>query len=332
MSIVNQKGGFYRTLEVNRDSSNKSQTTLIEPILKQAENYVVHVERFITNIIPPLNQIDEAFLSIAKRAQINDEGNVDAYNDTEDAPDPEEFYIDSERTVTEVARQLINSSRPGLSITVTPDMRLKIRMTPEFSATGYIKLGKTFSTLLDLPEYMFFFRGDDFNDGSRLVTSGKENLFDEVDFFRDSVDFEAGDPTSFTFESGESLVKLDTRQFLDITFTMPHISQLTVVDGVEERKKLLARFPLRDHVTSQHTSGNRYDISKVKETLFLGLTDMTKNNPNVHTMLLLPGELQHANVRVESTWLEEGKFKTKPTEFGDLGFWSLKLILCKKVK
>ena len=124
---------------------------------------------------------------------------------------------------------------------------------------------------------------DDFNDGTRLVTSGKENLFDDVGFFRDSVDFEAGDPTSFTFESGESLVKLDTRQFLDITFTMPHISQLTVVDGVEERKKLLARFPLRDHVTSQHTSGNRYDISKIKETLFLGLTDMTKNNPNVHT-------------------------------------------------
>jgi len=49
-SLVNQKGGFYKTIEITRDSSNTSVTTLKEPMLKNTENYVCQVQSFITNI------------------------------------------------------------------------------------------------------------------------------------------------------------------------------------------------------------------------------------------------------------------------------------------
>ena len=113
---------------------------------------------------------------------------------------------------------------------------------------------------------------------------------------------------------------------------MPHISQITVLNGVEERKKILARFPLRDFLQTEHITTNDFDTYAVRETVNLGLEDLCKNNPNVHTMLLLPGEFRHANIRIETTYLENKKFKSVPTDFGSHGFWSLKLILAKKIK
>ena len=64
MTTANQKGGFFRTIEVNRDSVSASQTTLIEPILKQAQNYTAQVQRFVTNITPQINTFTTPLLTI----------------------------------------------------------------------------------------------------------------------------------------------------------------------------------------------------------------------------------------------------------------------------
>jgi hypothetical protein len=149
--------------------------------------------------------------------------------------------------------------------------------------------------------------------------------------FRPSGDFLVADPASHSFISGNTLFNIDTRMFLDVTFTMPHISQITVLNGVEEHRKILARFPLKDFLETEHITENDFDSYGVRETINLGLEDLARN-PDTHTMLLLPGEVQHANVLVETTYLENKKFVTVPTDFGTHGFWSLKLLLAKKIK
>ena len=357
MTTANQMGGFFRTIEINRDSVAASQTTLIEPILKQAQNYTAQVQRFVTNITPQINTFTTPLLTILPKPTPQDVGTIDDLDDAEleygdELPDKVEFIPTNIRSVTELARQLSEfcAAQGGLQFTLNPDFTVSITMTKAFGNDTYIKVDPVYAKLLGLDEYLFYFRArvpwdpnDPISGDSVLVTN--QNLLwlslselddDEIEreeyHFRPALNFEDDDPADHAFISRGTLFNCDTRQFLDVSFTMPHISQITVLDGKEEHKKLLARFPLKDFLETEHITFNDYDTYGARETVNMGLEDLCKGNPDVHAMLLLPGEVQHANVRVETTYLQNKKFVTTPTDFGTHGFWSLKLILAKKVK
>ena len=357
MSFANKKGSFFRTIEINRDSVAKSTTTLIEPILKQSENYLCQVQRFVTNITPAINTFATSLLSVLPKPAPDDVGTVDTLEEIQDeygdsVENPQVFFPTNIHSVTELARQLNEFCKEvgGLTFVLNPDFTFTITMTSAFGNDYYIKLDKTFAELTGLDEYLFYFRArvprdpDDPNAGlSQLVTNNNylwlsvpdelSELEEQIEnfHFRPGLNFLGNDPASHSFISGNTLFNIDTRQFLDVTFTMPHISQITVLNGKEERRKLLARFPLKDFLDTEHITQNDFDSYGVRETINLGLEDLAKN-PDTHTMLLLPGEVQHANVLVETTYLENKKFITVPTDFGPHGFWSLKLILAKKTK
>jgi hypothetical protein len=265
---------------------------------------------------------------------------------------PDVFFPTNIHSVTELARQLTEFCEEvgGLTFVLNPDFTFTITMTSAFGNDNYIKLDSSFAELTGLDEYLFYFRAnvpydpDDPASGvSQLVTNNNylwlsvPNELSEYEeqienfHFRPSDNFLGNDPGSHSFISGNTLFNIDTRMYLDVTFTMPHIAQITVLDGKEERRKLLARFPLKDFLETEHITLNDYDSYGVRETLNLGLEDLARN-PDSHTMLLLPGEVQHANVMVETTYLENKKFVTVPTDFGTHVFWSLKLILAKKIK
>lgn len=358
MSIVNKKGGFFRTIEINRDSVESSQTTLIEPILKQAENYTAQVQRFVTNITPQVNTFQTPFLTILSKPVPGDVGTVDTIEDAENEygfamADPVQFIPTNIYSVTELARQLsvFCEIQGGLTTTLNPDFKITITMNKAFGHDNYIKIDPVYAHLLGLEEYLFYFRArvprdpGDATAGTPVVVTSKNHLWlaldelEDLEFpkeqffhFRPALPFLESDPSDHAFVSQNTLFNCDTRQYIDISFTMPHISQITVLDGNEEHKKLLARFPLKDFLETEHVSFNDYDTYGVRETINMGLEDLCRGNPDVHTMLLLPGDIQHANIRIETTYMQNKKFVTIPTDFGTHGFWSLKLILAKKVK
>ena len=351
MSIANQKGGFFRTLEINRDSVADSATTLIEPILKQAQNYVVQVQRFVTNFTPPINTLTEPMFTVRAKGYMQDDNVVWFNTKTESIAHGEvTFSPTNVRTITELIRQTLVFFRDlndFATFVITPEFRGLIQLRQE-SYLNYIEVGETYQKLLGLPKYISYFRGKEtYNPAnpvegssaiqiSRVFRSGDEIADDEKNeddfYFRPTEDFREADPDTGTISTDNTMLLCDTRQYIDITFTMPHISQLCVLNGIEERKKLLARFPVRDFEDTEHVSKADYRRYSVRENVTLGLEDLCRNNPNVHSMLLLPGEVQHANVRIETTYLENQEFKTTPAAFGPSGFWSLKLLLTKKVK
>ena len=67
MTIANQRGGFLKTLEINRDGSASSETNLKDTFLKKTEGYVMQVTRFVVNNSPPLNLIDEPMFTVLRR-------------------------------------------------------------------------------------------------------------------------------------------------------------------------------------------------------------------------------------------------------------------------
>jgi hypothetical protein len=363
MSVVNQKGAFFKTIEINRDTVAKSVTTLIEPILKQAKNYVAQVQRFVTNISPQINTFTTPMLTILGKPVHDQIGIIDDIEEAEleygdELVEPVAFTPSNIHSITELARQIDEFCRGygGVSFTLNADFTFDLKLNKAFGNNQYIKVQSDYAKLVGLPEYLFYFRArvpsdpDDANNGENtLVTTNNElwlnlseldELQDETEnfHFRPAIPFLDADPESVRFTSSNSLYNCDTRQFLDVTFSMPHIAQVCILNGTESQKKLLARFPLKDFLETEHVFFNDYDTYGAREVINLGLEDLCRGNPASHSMLLLPGDVQHANVLIESTYLQWDPVKLKhafvsiPTDFGIHGFWSLKLILAKKIK
>ena len=66
-TVANQRGGFIKTLEISREGSNRSHVMLKNPFLKQSQNYVLQLTKFITNHTPRLNLDDEVVFEILPR-------------------------------------------------------------------------------------------------------------------------------------------------------------------------------------------------------------------------------------------------------------------------
>ena len=70
---ANQQGTFYKSLTINRNEKNYSNTILKNEFLKKTENYSCIVQDFVSNVTPPLNDSSEVAFQIFIR---NDAGTV----------------------------------------------------------------------------------------------------------------------------------------------------------------------------------------------------------------------------------------------------------------
>lgn len=66
---ANTQGSFYKTLSITRNEESSSNHILKTEFIKKAANYTCMVRDFITNITPPLNQVEEAVFRIRVRGQ-----------------------------------------------------------------------------------------------------------------------------------------------------------------------------------------------------------------------------------------------------------------------
>jgi hypothetical protein len=221
------------------------------------------------------------------------------------------------------------------------DFTIVFRMSDDFGDDYYLELSDTFSNLCGLPSFIHFFYTGAPAAISGSVFMNQEQFtaaygvpppaFRENYYFIEPVDPAAG-LANYEFISDYSLNNLDTRVSMDVTMTVPHPSIPEIVNGKETRVKVLARFPLKDFQDTFVEASGDYGTYTVRETVNLGVEDMTRGNPDTHSTLFLPGEFHHANVVVETRYMENKTFKRVPTDFGTHGFWSLKLLLAKKVK
>ena len=335
-SLVNQKGGFYKTIEITRDSSNTSVTTLKEPMLKNTKEYVCQVQSFVTNVTPDIFTFTDPLFTAKRKPDPADFAGGELNYDDIGQGDDEPFQPVNCKTTTELARQLtvFCDSQDGLDVTLNMDFTIVFRMSEDYGYDSYLELSDTFSELCGLNKYIhYFFTGAPaVRSDSLFMTEAQHPAnFQENYWFIEPVD-PVGDQDDREFISDCSLSNLDTRISMDVTMTVPHPSIPEVVDGKEARVKVLARFPLKDFQDSFVEASGNYGTYTVRETVNLGVEDMTRGNPDTHSTLFLPGEFHHANVVVETRYMENKAFKRVPTDFGVHGFWSLKLLLAKKVK
>ena len=103
-----------------------------------------------------------------------------------------------------------------------------------------------------------------------------------------------------------------------VVATFPLSNTISVVDGVPEHEYLLARFPLSDYkrfeTDLKYTDNGISDETVISEDINVGLEDLTRGNPNITTVYLLPGNLQQVNLQLWTRYYNDGVVSRKETD------------------
>ena len=362
MTIANQRGGFLKTLEINRDGSASSETNLKDTFLKKTEGYVMQVTRFVVNNSPPLNLIDEPMFTVLIRGDQNQNrvDNVDVLDP------PLIFQPTSYKTYLELARQLEIFCQqidiqldPGAGQRVDPNQHrsvafslqsnglFQLKLFRGFASAFYIKVGPQARKYTGLGEYIFVT-----TDGVNHYTQvdGVRFLFNLINDAQLEIRIAAGLAISFNpqmfgnnvgqdrvFESKRPLSAFDHRLSQDVIGYFPISQSVSFLDGNESHEFLLARFPINDykemHEVTKVTEDGLYHLKQrqvTQETVNLGLEDLCRDNPNAVSNFLLPGEIRQCTFKLETRYINDGVITKQPTDM-EQGFWSLKLLFSKKM-
>ena len=258
-SIVNQKGGYYTTLEVFRDQENESVTTLTEAVLKQTENYICQTTSFVTNLTPDMSTFSEALLTVKNKPTVANFGaNWNTYDLVHDPAQDQVFQPVNCKSTVELARQLhvFCEGVPGVSVEVGMDFTVRFTLSAVFGNHSYLELSDVFRDLVGFRSKFIhhFYAGNPgvlspelfMNETQFNAVYGAPNVFAENRWFIQPVAPPGAVPNEQSKISNYSLRNMDTRVSLDVTLTIPHASNIEVLDAKEGRVKILARFPLKD--------------------------------------------------------------------------------------
>jgi len=352
-SIVNQKGGYYTSVDIFRDQKHTSATRFKEPVLKNTKNYICQVQKFVTNITPAINTLDPTIFTIKTKPSTEEEKvDLNALTKTQREADDDPCTISACRSVPELYRQIVEfcEAEDGLEVILGMDYTITFSMSQEFGDDRYIELSDDFSELVGLQKYLSFFYSDSVVAGEEHALTNNpymnENQFNvwntaggyNLDYPGDNEVLHR--PAAYPLDaqavdghiSDHTLSNLDTRVSIDVSLTIPHPSTQEILDGREGRTRLIARFPLKDYKEHRVIATDSPDVFTLRENIFLGCEDLTRGNPDTNSSILFPGEFSHANVMVETRYLENKQFKRVPTDFGNHGFWNLRLLFAKKIK
>ena len=221
----------------------------------------------------------------------------------------------------------LNGSERIIKFNILPDGRFALVFTPEFSSNFYIKVGAQTQIYTGLPEFLFVTQ---FGPDSFTAEDGVEELIEPATgLFR----YPPEVTTQYKYQSLFSFNTFDRRLSLDVVATFPLSNTISVVDGVPEHEYLLARFPLSDYkrfeTDLKYTDNGISDETVISEDINVGLEDLTRGNPNITTVYLLPGNLQQVNLQLWTRYYNDGVVSRKETDMTN-GFWSTKLLFSKK--
>lgn len=349
MSVANKKGGYYRTIEINRDDSNTSETVLTDAFLTKTDNYLVQVSNFVNSNTQPLNTLNEAMFTIKQRGSIiNTPDNMVAL-----PVDIGVFRPTSYFSVLELARQLDKYCKRATEYIISEDDleedddvidfdlnangTFSFTLYPNFSNGYYIEVGSMTQKMTGFRQYIFIVNsgaadGDIINstDITHLHLIDVHGMFT----YHGSVElYSARD--DHTLNSERALSTFDTRLSLDVVaLGFPISTKPSILDGKESNNYVLARFPTSDYQKIESelgvTDGDIEDTTILIEQVNIGLEDLTRNNTEVIANHMFNGTIQHCNFRLESRYFFDGKIETVPTDVKH-GFFSLKLLFSKKI-
>jgi len=331
-TVANAKNALTKRLEIVQIGSNESRGSLQSVFLSKTENYTLQVEQFVTNTTPVINLIDGPYLEIFALPAEGVHFRINV------AQPVGSFTPDNPKTVLEVMYQLDEfvKQHAGLTVRFEPGFEIRFTMTVVFQQNYFLKLNKEFADLMHFSEYIFYFRnyaenGDSISTYPQsaanlalLFYGGDTNILELV-----------GQTTSTllrSFASGRSLKSLDTRLEYDILCTINTDSKVEVLNGVESRKKVIARFPIGEMISRHDILETESNRNRVSEIVNVGLEDLTRKNPNSQILHLGNGEISVLNTRIECRYMQNKRIVTQPADFSHDGFFFLQLLFSKRVK
>ena len=247
MTTVNRRGGYYKSLEINREGSASSNTVLKDTFLKKAEGYVCQVTRFVVNNTPPLNLIDEDMITVQRRGNAAI-ANVLHLNDTLRIfkPGPYRTWLELARKIEEFCDNLnTHFQQPSIEFRLLGNGWFQLKLYGGFTTTYYLEFGTETQKYTGLKQYMFVVQDDE--DDQFTQENGDQFLFDpDVPGFFNDENLE-NVTSDFVFMSGRSLSAFDHRLYHDVVAFFPIANIVTFLDGKESHEFVLARFPLSDY-------------------------------------------------------------------------------------
>ena len=357
-------------MEITQIGSHQSDCTLQSVFLDKPENYTLQLERLIVDITPNINLIQGPYFSVLRRPSYQNAsgGDYDGFFDVDDMPDLVFRYFTpvAPKSILDVFTQLnaFCALHDGLDVTISQDYKISFRLTQVWGDSHYLKLNPVFAELIQLPEYIYFFRrhnridNPEFTDGddietvvSVLVEYGNDYIQNnrlfyvdadtDEDFHIDNQMLLAMDPffaqsaepelnVVASIESLDTLKSLDTRLSYEVNCTLPSDSKLDILGRDPSLKRITARFPIRDTIQEYNTF-HTYGF-ELSEVINVGIEDVCRKNPNTQTLNLHQGEVRLIRTDIFVRYLESKKITLVPADFGDTGFFSLMLLFTKRIK
>jgi hypothetical protein len=355
---ANVRGGYIKTMEISQDESNQSKCMLSDEFLKKAENYVLQVTRFISNVTPNINTYDENVLEVLRRPAQGEAYTTVAAIAGQNLPESIRIFKPQHvKTTLEMVRQMMvfSARHDGLTITLDQDNKIVLSLSADFGQEYYVRVGPITQKLLGLREYYYYFRYTDLGGVLTFLALNNEpdyapgdnvSLFltvaqaavlvpavvvaDNFSAFRHAVAGMVNAPPH-GYASANPISCLDTRLSLDVQASFPLSTQHQILNGAESHDYLLGRFPIGDYI-DHHVSYTDQNQFSVLETVNLGLEDLCRKNPNTIANYLLPGEIRVVNIDIWTRYVEDQKIIRVPTDYSNGGFFSLKLMFSKKQK
>ena len=330
--------------------SHQSKCTLLSEFLKKAESYTMQIESFIVNITPQINTITGSYMEIFKRptnGETNDYTQMTiATKAAETAAIPNRLFqpVNPKSSLDILlALKIFCDYHNGLSVSVDASHKVTIALTAAFGKEYYVKVDSYVAELLQLPEYLY-----NFEDLLGVVRKGvNDQEYPDLFYSPDElaalnvVDTSANNTIRIqsnienvgledTANITAPLNRLDTRLSLDVVSTIANDSKIILLDGIERRKKLIARFPIKEAITNFNEYLN--DTVIVSQIINVGLEDMARNSSETQITNLHTGDILVVNTFIEARYLERGVIVTQDADFEKSGFFYLQMLFSKRIK
>lgn len=223
-------------------------------------------------------------------------------------------------------------------------MKINIKLFPIFLANFFIDCTGTFERRLDMHPYIYAIAGQ-----NAVIRSGRDPetpLFDEASNIQANgyLQFHAGVlfavanfqllADTYDFPSKFTIREIDDRLSLDVICTFPASRKLFVLDGKEDHEYLLARFDLSSYkefeAVSIQDDERMLQSNKITESFMAGIHNLTLNNPDYESNLLLPGAIHQIHLMLYTRYLQDNKIVSVKTDLTD-GFWHVRMLFSKKI-
>ena len=356
MSYANEKGSYQKSLEITRENSNRSTTTLGTDFLKKSENYLLNVTDFVTNTSPPMNLLTGFYFRIMPMGNQGETLVNAAFNSNVRARQVE-FEPTVYRSWLELGRQMelffndVSSVYNKIRVAngnavvnnyavfyMSQDGKMFLQLSEEFLNERYIEFSADVQTILGLTsENVFMVReaaaGQSFTDQS-VVGDGYYTMFAADGTF--TFNFRThGSGGTRNFTATRPLVNFEQRESIDVYSTFPLKSKILTFNGIETHEHILFRLPYAEQhsflSTSTFQTGDALDkLANVSENLDVGLTNMCDKHANTLHQPLLSGKIRNVQLRIAVRYMTINGVVEKDMDFSN-GFWYARLLFIKKI-